>query len=91
MQDYTDALVELFRLGIDYSASKWDTTSLELLRQYAAQAKEQLQQTNILSYVVKVHRLCGHVFQVAGNIAFMKMYTDITFITNVYSQLKWGD
>lgn len=91
MADYTSALIELFRIGIDYSQSKWNEDNKNQLRQYLIEAKEQLNQKNILEYVVKVHQLCGYVFQVAGNIAFIKFYSDITYITNVYSQTNWGD
>ncbi|WP_024629617.1 MULTISPECIES: GntR family transcriptional regulator [unclassified Paenibacillus] len=91
MADYTTALIELFRIGIDYSRSKWDGDNKDQLQQYLREAKEQLSQKNILEYVVKVHQLCGYVFQVAGNKAFIKFYSDITFITNVYSQMNWGD
>ncbi|WP_270169529.1 GntR family transcriptional regulator [Paenibacillus sp. SYP-B4298] len=91
MNDYTDALVELFDLGIEYSKSKWDDEKHALLKQYLVEARDELLQGNILEYVVNVHRLCGYVFQVAGNIAFMKFYSDLTFITNAYSQMNWGD
>ncbi|WP_315794083.1 GntR family transcriptional regulator [Paenibacillus sp. BIC5C1] len=91
MADYTSALIELFRIGIDYSRSKWNEETRHQLQQYLKEAKEQLNQKNILEYVVKVHQLCGYVFQVAGNIAFIKFYSDITYITNVYSQMNWGD
>lgn len=91
MQDYTDALIELFRLGVDYSKSKWNAERRNNLNQYLKEAKEQLIQKNILEYIVMVHQVCGYVFEVAENKAFIKFYSDITFITNAYSQLKWGD
>jgi DNA-binding GntR family transcriptional regulator len=91
MNDYTDALIELFRVGVDYSKSKWDVEKYNQLNQYLIEAKEQLTNRNILEYVVKVHQLCGYVFQVAENKAFIKFYSDITFITNAYSQMNWGD
>ncbi|MCY9002386.1 hypothetical protein P9443_05045 [Peribacillus frigoritolerans] len=61
------------------------------LNQYLIEAKEQLTKRDILEYVVKVHQLCRYVFQVAENKAFIKFYSDITFITNAYSQMNWGD
>ncbi|ANY66026.1 hypothetical protein BBD42_05810 [Paenibacillus sp. BIHB 4019] len=91
MDDYTDALVELFKLAIDFSKSKWNEEKYTHLKQYLNGAQEALVHKNILDYVVNVHRLCGYVFQVAENKAFSKFYSDITFITNAYSQMKWGD
>lgn len=91
MQDYTDALIELFRLGVEYSKSKWDDEKRNNLNQHLKEAREQLMKRNILEYVVKVHQLCGYVFEVAENKAFIKFYSDITFITNAYSQLSWND
>ncbi|WP_249872393.1 GntR family transcriptional regulator [Oceanobacillus saliphilus] len=91
MSDYTDALIELFRLGVDYSASKWDDEKRNHLKQYLKEANEMLLENNILQYVVKVHRLCGYIFDVAENKAFIKFYSDITFITNAYSQMMWGE
>lgn len=91
MDDYTNALVELFKLGIDFSKSKWTEVKYAQLKQYLIGAQEALRQKDILEYVVNVHRLCGYVFHVAENKAFSKFYSDITFITNAYSQMKWGD
>ncbi|THF81631.1 GntR family transcriptional regulator [Cohnella fermenti] len=91
MDDYTEALVRLSELAIDYSEPKWDEEKRDRLRKYLVEAERSLSQNDILEYVVNVHRLCGHIFQVAENIAFMRIYSDITFITNAYSQLKWSD
>ncbi|MGK7377649.1 GntR family transcriptional regulator [Planococcus sp. 1R117A] len=91
MNDYTDALIELFNLAIDYSKSKWDEEKVNYLQNCLKEAEEQLAEKNILEYVVKVSDLCQHIFQVADNKAFIKFYSDITFITNAYSQMKWGD
>ena len=91
MKDYTDALIELFRLGVDYSKSKWDEEKRQYLRKCLKEAKERLAEKNILEYVVKVAQLCQYVFLVADNKAFLKFYSEITFITNAYSQMKWGD
>lgn len=91
MSDYTDALIELFNLGIDYSKSKWDEEKFNHLKHCLKEAEEQLIKENILEYVVKVSDLCQYIFEVADNKAFIKFYSDITFITNAYSQMKWGD
>jgi len=91
MNDYTDALIELFNLGIDYSRSKWDEEKFNYLKHYLKEAEEQLTKENILEYVVKVSDLCQYIFKVADNKAFIKFYSDITFITNAYSQMKWSD
>lgn len=91
MSDYTDALIELFRLGVDYSKTKWDEEKRQYLMECLKEAKELLTKKNILEYVVKVAQLCQYIFQVADNKAFLKFYSEITFITNAYSQMKWGD
>jgi len=91
MSDYTDALIELFRLGVDYSKTKWDEEKCQYLMECLKEAKELLIEKNILEYVVKVAQLCEYIFQVADNKAFLKFYSEITFITNAYSQMKWGD
>lgn len=91
MNDYTDALIELFRLAIDYSKSKWDDEKNNYLSLLLKQAMQSLLEENIFEYVVKVHRVCGYVFEVADNKAFIKFYSDITMITNAYSKMFWGD
>ncbi|WP_188594643.1 GntR family transcriptional regulator [Paenibacillus silvae] len=91
LHDYTDALIDLFALAVDYSMSKWDDNKRNNLKQYYQETNEQLERENLLEYIVKLHRLCGYVFEVADNKAFIKFYYDITFITNAYSQIMWGE
>lgn len=90
-EDYTDALIELFGLAVDYSEPHWNKESYRRLQQYLQEAENQLLENNISEYVVKLHRLCGFIIEVADNQAFIKFYSDITFITNAYSRMRWGE
>lgn len=90
-QDYTEALIEIFRLGIDYSKKKWSEEKIENLHVHLKQSKSYLKEDKVLEYVVSVYNTCRYVFEVAENKAFIKFYDDITLITNAYSELNWND
>lgn len=90
-QDYTDALIELFKIGVDYSADKWNEAKYNKIKILLKDADNHLIEEKIFEYIISVHRLCKYVFEVADNAAFIKFYNDITFITNTYSRLNWND
>lgn len=90
-QDYTDALIELFKIGIDYSVDKWNEEKYSKIKILLKDANNHLIEEQIFEYVISVHRLCRYVFEVADNIALVKIYNDITFVTNAYSRINWND
>lgn len=90
-QDYTDALIELFKIGIDYSVDKWTEEKYSKIKILLKDANNHLIEEQIFEYVISVHRLCRYVFEVADNIALVKIYNDITFVTNAYSRINWND
>lgn len=90
-QDYTDALIELFKIGIDYSVDKWNEEKYSKIKKLLKDANNHLIEEQIFEYVISVHRLCRYVFEVADNIALVKIYNDITFVTNAYSRINWND
>lgn len=52
MSDYTDALIELFRLGVDYSKTKWNEEKRQYLMECLKEAKELLTEKNILNNLI---------------------------------------
>jgi DNA-binding GntR family transcriptional regulator len=91
IKDYTDALIELYRIGIDYSESKWDDDKRNNLRKYLQEANEKLIEKDIVNYVLKCEEICSYLFIVAENKAFLRFYSEITYITTAYCQTTWNN
>ncbi|OCA90539.1 hypothetical protein A8F94_01245 [Bacillus sp. FJAT-27225] len=89
--DYMNALIELFRLGVNYSALKWDEEKYNQLRQYLKEASLKLEENDVLEYILKADQVCRYIFIVAGNQAFLRFYSEVTYITNAYCQTRWND
>ena len=89
INDYKDALIEIYRLGIDYSKAKWNIDKLRTLDEYLKEAKEKLLEKDVLEYVLKCDQISKYIFIVAENKALIRFYSEIAYITKVYCQIKW--
>jgi DNA-binding GntR family transcriptional regulator len=58
MNDYTEALIELFTIGINYSKDKWNEQKRKNLHSYFKEAEETLKNRNIIDYVLKCDYTC---------------------------------
>jgi DNA-binding GntR family transcriptional regulator len=91
IKDCTDALIELCRLGIDYSKEKWEETNKSDLIMYFKDAEFKIREGNIEEYVLKCEKIVSYLFKVAGNRTFQRFHSDITYITNAYCQTRWDN
>lgn len=91
LDEYTVVLIELFKAGLEYSKPHWSTARYEELSKLLNDAKQKIAETDIFHYVLVVHRICEYILMTSKNSAFVKVFNDITFITNAYSQMMWQD
>ena len=91
MKDYTDALIEIYKLGVDYSKLKWDEENRNTLKKYFEEANNLLEKNEIAEYILKAAQVCRYTFIVAENKAFLRFFSEITYITNVYCQTRWNN
>ena len=91
MNDYTDALIEIYKLGVDYSKLKWDEEKRASLSRYLEEAIDLLERNEIPGYILKAAQVCRYTFIVADNKAFLRFFSEITYITNIYCQTKWNN
>lgn len=88
---YTDALVELTWIILTYAQQLWTTEQIENLKQLAVEAKSSLNERNIVAYILDCDRILRLMTEVADNLAFKKMYNDISCITLTYCRVYWTD
>lgn len=86
ISDYTVALIELFEVGFKFSKSKWSHSHKEQLLQYYREASNKLEEEDVIGYILQCDKLYGYIFTVADNLAFIRFYYEIKYITNAYSQ-----
>ncbi|MBM4761078.1 GntR family transcriptional regulator [Bacillus sp. B15-48] len=89
INDYKDALIEVYQLGVDYSQHKWNEDNLRQLEDYLKEATEKLVEKDVLEYVLKCDQISHYIFVVANNKALLRFYSEIAYITKVYCQIKW--
>jgi DNA-binding GntR family transcriptional regulator len=89
MEDYTQALTEIFNIGVNYSIGKWSDEKYQILMNRFSVASKFLENKEIIDFAMQCDYTCRYIFEVANNEAFLNFYTQITYITNAYSQVKW--
>lgn len=91
INDYINALVELYKLGIKYSRDKWTDERRNTLKEYLKEAAQVLNEKNYLAYLFKCEKVVKYIFDVAGNKVFTKFHNEILTITTIYVQTRWSD
>ena len=91
IKEYTVALKELYRIALAYSVPNWNEEHRNNLKNFLIEAKEKLIQEKIMEYISMCDQITSYIFEVAGNSVFLKFYSEITYITTIYSQSIWND
>lgn len=91
INDYINALIELYKLGIRYSQDKWTDDTRNTLRGYLEEATQGLNTDDHLAYLYKCEKVVKYIFDVAGNKVFIKFHDQILTITTIYIRTKWDD
>lgn len=88
---YTDALVELIWIVLAYAQPNWTDEQIINIEKLAQEAKESLVEENIVAYILDCDRILRAITEVSDNMAFKKMYNDISCITLTYCRVYWTD
>ncbi|MFM9277465.1 GntR family transcriptional regulator [Paenibacillus jiagnxiensis] len=89
LADYANALIELYAIVLRHSKEKWNSDKHDRLRSYLEEADKQLKEGNLIDYLVKCDELCRYLFVVGENKAFLRFYSEITYITTAFCQSRW--
>ena len=91
IRDYEVALILLYKNCIDLAESKWSREKLDLMKNALIDIETELNSNNLYEYINKCDRICRYVIVVSENVAMLRFYNDITYITNAYCQSNWND
>ena len=91
INDYEVALILLYKSCIDLADSKWSREKLDLMKNALVDLKHELDSNNLIEYVNKCDNICRYVIVVSENVAMLRFYNEITYITNAYCQSNWDD
>jgi len=89
INDCIDASMELYKLALEYSQGKWNEESHRILKQYLDATTENLTKKNVVEYLKTSEKLLKFIFEIAGNKAFIRFFTEMINITTAYCQTRW--
>ena len=91
IRDYEITLNILYKKCIDLADSKWSREKLNLMKDALVDLKHHLDSNNLIEFVNAYAKICRYVIVVSENVAILRFYDEITYVTNAYVQSHWND
>lgn len=89
VREYTEVMVGLIQMAIDFTKGKWNEEQLASLEQRMEEATEQFMAGELIAYQQKATQLLVYLLEVAANKALSKFFFESVYILNVFAQVKW--
>ncbi|PMC33776.1 hypothetical protein CJ195_26845 [Bacillus sp. UMB0899] len=89
IREYTEVMIGLIQMALDFSKGKWTQDSLETLDDKLNLMSNKFLASELLSYQESSAMLTKYLFEVADNKALYKFYDESVYILNVFAKVKW--
>ncbi len=90
IREYTQVMIGLIQMAIEFSKDKWTQDSLQELDEKLKLMSKNFQADELLAYQESSSLLANYLFEVAGNKALSKFYYESVYILNVFAKIKWN-
>jgi len=89
IREYTEVMVGLIQMALEFSKGKWTKDSLQLIDETLNIMSSKFLASELLAYQESSSILTKYLFKVAGNKALSKFYDESVYILNVFAKVKW--
>lgn len=89
VREYTEVMVGLIQMAIDFTNGKWTAENLAEFEQIAEEMTKLHKTEDLLAYQQKASQLFKYLFDIAENKALSKFYFESVYILKVFAQVKW--
>lgn len=89
IREYTEVMIGLFQMALEFSKGKWTQDALQLLDDKLDLMSNKFLSSELLAYQESSAMLTNYLFQVADNKALYKFYDESVYILNVFAKIKW--